>query len=128
MSAHGALFATTSHALSPRVLTLLVTLADLAHGTPLALHQHVHQSVGAAAAAAAANGGCRSARVAKTGEIAALGCRPRSRAMQPAHRTSPGWSRRCCSTTLSVRVKSITGQSSSAFRLVQNIAPAHAGK
>ena len=60
----------------------------------------------------AANGGCRSASRAKIGEIAVLGCKPRSRARQSAQRTSPGWSRRCCRTTLSVRLESITGQSS----------------
>jgi hypothetical protein len=60
----------------------------------------------------AAKGGCRSASRAKIGEIAVPGCKPRSRARQSAQRTSPGWSRRCCRTTLSVRLESITGQSS----------------
>jgi len=77
----------------------------------------------------AANGGCRSASWVKIGVIALPGCRPRSRARQSAQRTSPGWSRRCCRTTLSVRLlKSIAGQSSSASRLVRNITPAHAGE
>ena len=60
----------------------------------------------------AANGGCRSASSAMIGEITVPGCNPRSRARQSAQRTSPGWSRRCCRTTLSVRLESITGQSS----------------
>ena len=60
----------------------------------------------------AANGGCRSPSRAMIGEIAVLGCKPRACARQSAQRTSPGWSRRCCRTTLSVRLKSITGQSS----------------
>lgn len=57
----------------------------------------------------AANGGCRSASNAMIGEITVPGCRPRSRARQSAQRTSPGWSRRCCRTMLSVRLKSMTG-------------------
>jgi hypothetical protein len=57
----------------------------------------------------AANGGCRSASSAMIGETTVPGCRPRSRARQSAQRTSPGWSRRCCRTMLSVRLKSMTG-------------------
>jgi hypothetical protein len=34
MPAHGAVFATTGHALRPRMLTLLAGLADLAHVCP----------------------------------------------------------------------------------------------
>ena len=73
---------------------------------PGPLPQHVHEPSAPHRQRPGANGGRRSPRSSRIRVSALPGCRARSRARHAAHCASPGWSRRCCRTMLSVRSSS----------------------